>query len=195
MQARIVQGWTKPTHLNRMSMVPISAAKRVMSSELRTSSLRMRMPGRSVASDCSVVSLISVAQTLAPSSANASAVARPMPYPAVVTNAVLLCKPCSHVRRHPSSIEESEWDSRGTWWRLRPLRKSGSASSFACIASSTAASGHSWRTTVPYAVAHARAGDFAASRPALRSLSKAVGGFPPSTPCHSVEACEVVTEV
>jgi hypothetical protein len=38
-----------------MSMVPISTAQRVTSSELRTSSLRMRMPGRSAASDCSVV--------------------------------------------------------------------------------------------------------------------------------------------
>src|SRR5580700_2228443 len=46
------------------------------------------MPGRSSRRLCRAVSLISVAHTVAPSSAKAIAVARPIPWAAAVTNAI-----------------------------------------------------------------------------------------------------------
>src|SRR5215471_12237681 len=53
----------------------------------QTSSRRVRISGRSLFRVLRVTSLMSVAQTEAPSSANAMAVARPMPCPAAVTRA------------------------------------------------------------------------------------------------------------
>src|SRR5271165_3083838 len=57
------------------------------SSDSQTLRRHVRMLGRSLLSVTRDDSLISVAQTRAPSSANAMAVARPMPCPAAVTRA------------------------------------------------------------------------------------------------------------
>src|SRR5262249_15980862 len=54
-----------------------------------TSSVRVSMPGTSLFSASSRPALMSVATTRAPSRANAVATARPMPWPAAVTKAVL----------------------------------------------------------------------------------------------------------
>ncbi len=75
---------TKPTQLKRTSIGPISRASASTASLERTSSFR-----RSPSSPCSPARSTSVAITRAPSAAKASAVARPMPAAAAVSNAVL----------------------------------------------------------------------------------------------------------
>jgi hypothetical protein len=86
--SRIEPAWTKPAPLNSTSTGPTAATVATMSALSSTSSRRVSMPVMPPIS-ASVVSLMSVAMTRAPAAANASAVARPMPWPAAVTSTVL----------------------------------------------------------------------------------------------------------
>src|SRR5437899_1503376 len=88
-QSSRVPWCTKPAPLKSTSTAPTACAVALMASASRTSSLRTSMPRASAASFSSRVSSMSVAITRAPSRANASAVARPMPWPAAVRKAVL----------------------------------------------------------------------------------------------------------
>src|SRR6185437_6719458 len=86
--SRIEPLWTIPAQLKSTSMRPISstAAKIASrSSTLSTRVVRLARPSNSR----SLVSLMSVAMTLAPARANASADARPMPCAAAVTTTIL----------------------------------------------------------------------------------------------------------
>ena len=84
-----VPAWTKPEQLNRMSGVPTRLAAASIWSCFSTSRVKVSMPDCSAASEASASALMSVAQTLAPSFAMQMADARPMPWPAEVTIAVL----------------------------------------------------------------------------------------------------------
>jgi hypothetical protein len=75
--------------IEETSIVPISLAAISTAFQSHTSNRRARIPGRPSTRVASVASFISVAHTVAPSSANAIAVARPKPCPAAVTSAVL----------------------------------------------------------------------------------------------------------
>jgi hypothetical protein len=85
-----------------MSISPASAAAARIAAKSRASRTRVEIDGISFASDASPAASMSVATTLAPSRANASALARPMPAAAAVTNARF---PCSRplIARLPSS--------------------------------------------------------------------------------------------
>src|SRR5690606_34942791 len=82
--SRIVPACTKPAPLNSTSTGPASAAARATAAGSVTSSLMAVQPGTSF----SASGFRSAASTRAPSRAYANAVARPMPCPAAVTNAV-----------------------------------------------------------------------------------------------------------
>ena len=86
--SRIDPAWTKPAQLNRMSTRPISATAAFTSASLSTSSLRVWI-FFSPEISASTVSLMSVACTVAPALANASALARPMPCAAAVISTIL----------------------------------------------------------------------------------------------------------
>src|SRR5437868_10466650 len=87
-QSRMLPACTKPAPLNSTSMAGSVPTRDWMAAASVTSSLRVVTPGVSPSVDNSA-SLTSVAMTLAPCSAKANAVARPMPWPAAVTRAVL----------------------------------------------------------------------------------------------------------
>src|SRR5271170_2763706 len=82
-QSSTLPWWTKPAQLKRTSIAPISRASAATASLERTSSLRFSAsrPARPSTS-------MSVAMTRAPSRWKASAVARPIPAAAAVSNAV-----------------------------------------------------------------------------------------------------------
>ena len=102
---------TKPAQLNRMSTGPASSAARMMSPACSTSSFAARM--RSEAISCTSASFTSVAMTVAPSAAKASAVARPMPWPAAVTKAVLSA-------RRSDIAHSLAWSGAPGWVRCQP---------------------------------------------------------------------------
>src|SRR6185312_3392951 len=82
--------WTNPAQLNSTSTVPSSPASAETAAGSMTSRRRISSAPRAVAlTSASFSRLTSVAMTLAPSAANASAEARPMPCAAAVTSAVL----------------------------------------------------------------------------------------------------------
>src|SRR5690606_13681200 len=85
--SRIVPACTKPAPLNSTSTGPASAAPRAAAAGSVASSLMAVQPGTAPTASGSR----SAASTCAPSRAYASAVARPMPCPAAVTNAVFPC--------------------------------------------------------------------------------------------------------
>ena len=82
---------TKPAPLNSTSTGPCLAAAACTASALVTSSTSTVQP-HSLCSDSSAAAFTSVAMTRAPCATNAKAVARPMPCPAAVTNAVFPVK-------------------------------------------------------------------------------------------------------
>src|SRR5688572_535749 len=82
--SRMVPFCTMPAQLNSTSTSPASRAVLAIAASSVTSSTRVSIPFRSDNADA----LMSVAHTLAPSRAKASAAARPMPCPAAVMNAV-----------------------------------------------------------------------------------------------------------
>src|ERR1700760_1381215 len=93
---------TMPAQLNRMSIAPASRAACLMSSPRSTSSRAVRMVSEAIA--CSFAASMSVAITRAPAAAKASAVARPMPWPAAGVKAVLLASGpgmAPRIRRFP----------------------------------------------------------------------------------------------
>src|SRR5438270_7504335 len=85
--SRIEPLWTMPAQLNSTSMSPASCARRAMAASSVTSSWRARIPSLP-SSACTCCPFRSVAHTLAPSRAKASAAACPMPCAAAVMNAV-----------------------------------------------------------------------------------------------------------
>src|SRR5438045_1979848 len=85
--SRIEPLWTMPAQLKSTSISPTSCATRAMAASSVTSSWRARIPSLP-SSACTCCPARSVAHTLAPSRAKASAAACPMPCAAAVMNAV-----------------------------------------------------------------------------------------------------------
>ena len=84
LQSRMLPISTKPAQFTRMSTGPVSPTIVSTSRRSVTSRCRTEVAG-SPSKSCSIDSLMSVAQTFAPSAANAIAVARPIPWAAAVS--------------------------------------------------------------------------------------------------------------
>src|SRR5438445_5186092 len=96
LHSRMLPACTKPAQLkitsNALSALACCAASAWIAAVSVTSSRRVSIEGACARSVCSASALMSVASTRAPSRANASALARPMPCPAAVTSVRLSCK-------------------------------------------------------------------------------------------------------